>query len=331
MESNAVTREQFSWLKKGALDAKSLKNEVKSYLDKIQSKFSAKQKEGAEKLHDLVVHVWSLETRLARDAADIVCEYVRDSGGLDSLLKICSKSHDDPALQLSVLRVTEQIMVEENRLFITQHRLFPALLALAINTSSLDFVQCTTGILENLFKVSSEVSLRLIRTGGLDGVMYGCRFTDEIVLHHCAAALANCALYGDSKVHQAMVAKNADQWLFPLAFSSDSAVKYYALIAICILASQRELAIQVQRSGTLELVLPFLQAQDPALFPQSCPNHAHGRTAPWLQRMVPLLRCSCEEAQALAAFHFAMEAEIKKMQKRLQVMMSLWKWLLHSW
>ena len=150
--------------------------------------------------------------------------------------------------------------------------------------------------------------------------MYGCRFTDETVLQHCAAALANCALYGDSKVHQAMVSKNADQWLFPLAFSSDCAVKYYALIAICILASQRELAIQVQRSGTLELVLPFLQSQDPTLFPQSCPNHAHGRTAPWLQRMVPLLRCSSEEAQALAAFHFAMEAEIKKLQNRLQVM-----------
>ena len=327
MDTKTGTGEKYSWLKKGSLDERSLKNEVKSYVDKIQSKSSAKQKDGAERLYDLVVYVWSLETRLARDAADIVCEYVRRSGGLDNLMTICSKSHDEPPLQLAVLRVTEQIMVEENRLFITQHRLFPALLALAINTSSLDFVQCTTGILENLFKVSSEVSLRLIRTGGLDGVTYGCRFTDEAVLHHCSAALANCALYGDSKVHQAMVAKNADQWLFPLAFSSDSAVKYYALIAICILASQRELAVQVQRSGTLELVLPFLQAQDPALFPQSSPNHAHGRTAPWLQRMVPLLRCSCEEAQALAAFHFAMEAEIKKAQKRLHVM-SLWKQLL---
>lgn len=322
MEFKKVTRgELSSWVKKGVLDAKSLKSELNSYLDKVRSKSCAKQKEGAKELYDLVVHVWSLETRLARDAADIVCEYVRDSGGLDILLKICSNSHDDPALQLSALLVIEQVMVEENRLYITQHRLFPALLAVAVavNTSSLDFVQCATGILENLFKVSAEVSLRLIRTGGLDGVTFGCRFTDETVLQHCAAALANCALYGDPKVHQAMVAENADQWLFPLAFFSDSAVKYYALIAICILASQRELTTQVQRSGTLELVLPFLQSQDPALFPQSCPNHAHGRTAPWLQKMVPLLRCSCEEAQALAAFHFAMEAEIKKIQNRLQV------------
>ena len=312
------------WIKGGEIHPSGLKKEAAAYIKLIQSTSVKKQKEGADSLYRLIVLTWSLETKLARDAADIVCDYVRVNGGLESLLSLCQSTTSEPApemksLQLSVLRVIEQIMVAENRQYIAEHKLFPSLLLLSSSSQTLDHVRCGTGILENLFKVSRRFSLKLIQSSGLDIVVFGCRYTDDLVLQHCAAAMANCALYGCEQVHKAMIVKHADHWLFPLAFSPDSAVKYYALIAICILASNAALTSLVYRSGALELVLPFLQLQDPNEFPRTCPNHAHGRTLSWLERLVPLLRCKSEEAQSLAAFHFAMEAGIKKEQNRLNV------------
>lgn len=313
-----------SWLKLGELNAPLLKKEIESNAKLLQKSDFSQRIQGADNLHNLIILIWSLETRIARDAADIMCEHLRTIGGLESLLQLCQSTTNKPTeemnkLQIAVLRVLEQIMVNENRVYISEHELFPFLLVLSSSTETLEHVKLGTGMLENLFKVSSRLSLKLINSTGLDIVVYGCRYTDSIVLQHCAAAMANCALYGCKNVHKAMVAKQADHWLFPLAFSQDSAVKYYALIAICILASQHELAPLVCRSGALELVIPFLQLQDPLEFPKTCPNHAHGRTADWLIRLVPLLKCMNEEAQSLAAFHFAMEAGIKKKQKRLNV------------
>ena len=318
-----------SWLKGGEVDMKTLKKEAESYCKLINSDVSTKQKEGANKLYDLVSFAWSLETRLARDAADFVCDLIRNSNALDKMLKKCasiSNSQDttpeQKGLQLDLLSTIEQIMIADNREYISQHQLFPSLLVLASSTDTLSHVRCGLGIFENLFKVSPSVSLKLIQSGGLDAIMRGCRYTDDVILHHCAAAMANCALYGSPKVHRAMMSKHADHWLFPLAFSQDSAVKYYALIAICILVSDSELQSLVSRSGTLELVIPFLQVQDPLQFPRTCPNHAHGRASSWLERLIPLLECPSEEAQSLAAFHFAMEAGIKQKQNRLKVRMS---------
>ena len=311
-------------MRNNELDPSLLKKEVENYAKLLQEKDVARKKKGADGLYRQILLAWSLETRLARDAADVMCEHVRVIGGLETLLQQCQSSTNKPSeetkdLQISVLRVLEQIMVDNNRLYISQHRLFPALLVLASSTESLEHVKMGTGILENLFKVSSQLSLKLINSSGLDGVIYGCRYTDSTILQHCAAAMANCALYGCREVHKAMVAKQADHWLFPLAFAQDSAVKYYAMIAICILASEPEVALVVSRSGVLDLVIPFLRSQNPQEFPKTCPNHAHGRSADWLRRMVPLLQCQNEEAQSLASFHFAMEAGIKKQQIRLNV------------
>lgn len=308
-----------AWLKGGEVDTKTLRKETESQCKLIKSGNVDKQIEGAARLHELISFAWSLETRLARDAADYVCDLIRTSNTLDTMLTICSSSKSEKDLQLKTLKAFEQLMIVENRQYIAQHSLLPSLLVLASSTDTLEHIRCGTGIYENLFKVSPSVSLKLIHSGGLDSVMYCCRNTDDITLHHCAAAMANCALYGCYQVHRAMMSKHADHWLFPLAFSQDSAVKYYALIAICLLASDPQLLPLVKRSGTLELVIPFLQLQDPLEFPKTCPNHAHGRAASWLVRLVPLLYCLSDEAQSLAAFHFAMEACIKEKQNRLKV------------
>lgn len=239
------------------------------------------------------------------------------------MLKLISSN--DANLRLQVSKGLEQIMTEANRHFIVQHEQFVSVARVAYSKSCVDDMRCGTGILENLFKHSQETCCRLIESGAMDCVLLGCRSSDSTILQHCAAALANCSMYGGPKCQKSMVSKHADHWLFPLAFSQDIVVKYYALLAICFIASNSELEAEVARSGTLDLVLPFIKTQDPEQFPKTCFNHAHGRSASWLKRLMPLLTCGNEQARSLSAFHFAMEATVKKKQNRLQV------WYCYLW
>lgn len=180
--------------------------------------------------------------------------HFRESGGLDALLNLLTTSDD--LLRVNVSQGIEQVMVPINNRFITEHKQFSTLVRVACDASSLECVRHGTGILENLFKYSQDTCLRLIHCGVLESVVFGCRSSDSTVLQHCAAALANCSMYGGPKCQMKMVAKHTDHWLFPLAFSQDNVVKYYALLAICCLASNVELEEVVARSGTLDRFCP---------------------------------------------------------------------------
>lgn len=230
------------------------------------------------------------------------------------MLNLYSNSNKD--LQLAVAKVIEQVMVSDNRTYIANHALFESVVGVACRHAS-SSIESGIGILENFFKISNETCKRLIQLGALENIILASRSPDSSILRHCAAAMANCAMFGDSGARASMVYKHADHWLFPLAFSEDKEVAYYALLTICFLAS--ELKEQIQSSGTLDLVLPFIESQYPEDFARSCPNHAHGRSAGWLKQLLPLLSCKSKEARSLAAFHFAMEAAVKKRQHRLHV------------
>jgi len=82
---------------------------------------------------------------------------------------------------------------------------------------------------------------RLINLEGLDVIIYACRSSDSQVLRNCSTALANMAMYGNSETQRQMAARKAMEWLFPLAFSGDDTVAYYALIAITALAANVDL------------------------------------------------------------------------------------------
>ena len=111
----------------------------------------------------------------------------------------------------------------------------------------------------------------------------------------------------------------APEWLFPLAFVDDDSVRYYACLAVAVLVSNKEIEACVLKSGTLGVVLPFINAHDPQEFAIRDTSHQHGRSSGWLRRLVPVLSSKREEAQALAAFHMAMEAGIKAEQDRKEV------------
>ena len=64
------------------------------------------------------------------------------------------------------------------------------------------------------------------------------------------------------------------------------------------------------KSGTLDLIDPFVQSHTPKEFADICASHSHGQSPIWLKRLIPVLMSQREEARNLAAFHFCMEAEM---------------------
>lgn len=142
---------------------------------------------------------------------------------------------------------------------------------------------------------------------------------DRSTLRHCSMAVANMALYGGKENQEEMTKHKVPEWLFPLAFNDDDGVRYYACLAISILVANKEIETVVKNSGTLEVVLPFLTSHTPSQFARMELSHQQGRSKDWLKRLVSLLSSKREEAQALAAFHFAMEAGIKMEQGKKDV------------
>ncbi|XP_072163612.1 NAD(+) hydrolase SARM1-like [Diadema setosum] len=288
---------------------------AKDVIQQLKQESTEKVVEATQQLYRMVDDAWSTP-KYGRDLAYSISDAMRVEGGLDILLKNCKS--DDRALQLNSARLLEQIMTANNRDFVVKKGL-DSVVKLACSRKEPTLLQIGMGILENLFKHSEDTCTKVIDRGGLQAVLYSCRMSDNITLRHCAAALANCAMYGGSANQQRMIEFRTSEWLFPLAFNSDNSIRYYACLAIAVLASNHAIERQVVSSGTLDLVEPFVTTHDPGEFARSDKAHAQGRSEGWLTRLMPLLECSRREAKCLAAFHFAMEAIIKKEQGRTKV------------
>ena len=105
------------WATTGVLDAVLLKREVTAAIEKLANESPAAQLVGAEELMSIVTVMWLLDTMLARDAADVVCEKLRVDGALDRMMVLATSSTkaSNKRLQLAVLKVMEQVMIAENR------------------------------------------------------------------------------------------------------------------------------------------------------------------------------------------------------------------------
>uniref|UniRef100_A0A3B5LYH5 NAD(+) hydrolase SARM1 n=1 Tax=Xiphophorus couchianus TaxID=32473 RepID=A0A3B5LYH5_9TELE len=180
-----------------------------------------------------------------------------------------------------------------------------------------------SGILEHMFKHTEETSVQLISNGALDALLFWCRGTDPTVLRHCAVALANCAMYGGHRCQRWMIEKQAAEWLFPLAFSKeDELIRFHACLAVTVLAANREIEKEVVRSGTLELVEPFIASLDPDDFARCLLDSAdcmQGKTASDLQHLLPLLDGTRVEGKCIAAFYLCVETSIKSRQRNTKI------------
>ncbi|VDM67085.1 unnamed protein product, partial [Strongylus vulgaris] len=74
------------------------------------------------------------------------------------------------------------------------------------------------------------------------------------------------------------------EWLFLLVNQDDDLTRYYASLAICMLASIKEFESAVMKSDTLKLVEPFLLAHDATTFAGDHYKHSQGRPKEWLSR-----------------------------------------------
>lgn len=266
------------------------------------------------KLNDVMQKAWAVPTH-GHELGYSLCNTLRNCGGLDILMAICTKSDGD--LQFSSAKLLEQCLTTENRAHVVEHGLDKVVNVACACTkvaNSVNHSRVGTGILEHLFKHSEETCSDVVRLGGLDALLFECRKSDVETLRHCAGALANLSLYGGTENQEAMIKRKVPMWLFPLAFHTDDNIKYYACLAITVLVANAEIEADVLQSGTLGLVEPFVTSHNPSQFATSNLAHAHGQSKTWLKHLVPVLSSKREEARNLAAFHFCMEAGIKKQQ-----------------
>lgn len=266
-----------------------------------------------DRINEIITRAWAVPTH-GHELGASLCNALRESGGLDILIKNCVEGDRD--LQFSSARLLEQCLTTENRSHVVENGLDKVVNVACVCTKNTktDHSRVGTGILEHLFKHSEGTCSDVIRLGGLDSVLFECRKNDVETLRHCAGALANLSLYGGAENQVAMISKKVPTWLFPLAFHHDDNIKYYACLAIAVLVANKEIEAEVIKSGTLNLVEPFVTTHNPSEFAKSNLAHAHGQSKHWLQRLVPVLSSKREEARNLAAFHFCMEAGIKKQQ-----------------
>nr|XP_025037900.1 sterile alpha and TIR motif-containing protein 1 isoform X2 [Pelodiscus sinensis] len=276
-------------------------------------------RKGIADIFQLVQEAWVMPT-LGRDVAKALCDVIRLEGGLDLLLNLLQATELETKCQAG--KLLEQILAAENRDRIARIGL-GVILNLTKERDSPQLARSLSGILEHMFKHTEDTCSQLISNGGLDAILYWCRWTDPVVLRHCAMALANCAMYGGQANQRLMIEKKAAEWLFPLVFSKDDElIRLHACLAITVLATNKEIEKEVERSGTLALVEPFIASLDPEQF--ACDlldssDSSQGRTAKDLQHLVPLLDSSRLEAQCIAVFYLCTEAAIKARQKKTKI------------
>lgn len=272
-----------------------------------------------DSINQVMKKAWSVPT-YGHQLGDGLCNTLRNSGGLDLLVSNCVGQ--DFKAQIPFARLLEQCLTTENRSHVVKHGLEKVVNVACVCTAkgkTQDASRVGTGILEHMFKHSEGTCSDVIKLGGLDAVLFECRKNDVETLRHCAMALANLSLYGGAENQEAMINRKVPMWLFPLAFHNDDNIKYYACLAIAVLVANKEIEAEVLKSGTLDLVEPFVTSHNPSEFAKSNLAHAHGQSKHWLARLVPVLSSNREEARNLAAFHFCMEAGIKKEQQKTDI------------
>uniref|UniRef100_A0A3Q1JGV8 NAD(+) hydrolase SARM1 n=1 Tax=Anabas testudineus TaxID=64144 RepID=A0A3Q1JGV8_ANATE len=270
-------------------------------------------------IFQLVEEAWVLPT-VGRRVAEEICNRIRLDGGLELLLQL----QQTPAVEITYesAKLLEQILISENRDYVARIGL-GVILNLTRQQEDAQLARSVSGILEHMFKHTEETSVHLIANGALDALLFWCRSTDPTVLRHCAVALANCAMYGSHRCQRWMIEKQAAEWLFPLAFSKeDELIRFHACLAVTVLAANREIEKEVVKSGTLELVEPFIASLDPDDFARSLLDSAdcmQGKTASDLQHLLPLLDGTRVEGKCIAAFYLCVETSIKSRQHNTKI------------
>lgn len=285
----------------------------------LKSKYLDERLDGLKQIEILVEEGWSY-LDIGRDLTYELCDVLRKEGGLDELIKSCDDETLPYEIQFKAAHLLSRTLTVNNRGHLAKANALQRIVNWAQKVQKNHaFCQVAIAILECLFKHSKNTCMLLIKMGGLDVILFSCRSLEISILRYCSKALANLSIYGGYLCRCEMIKCNTPEWLFPLAFAEDDSTRYYALLAIATLCSSKETEMAVVRSGTLELIEPFLQTHNPLEFGKRDAEHIHGQSKEWLGRLLRFLPSRREEAQSLIAFHFAMEAGIRREQNKLKV------------
>jgi hypothetical protein len=242
-----------------------------------------------------------------------LCEIMRNNGGMDIVMD--NMITNNPALQYNSAKLVHRVLETDNSAYVVEKGLDRAVEVAKKYTrpevKDLKQTRLGTGILESLFKHNQVTCENVIAKGGLDTVVSECKSEDVETLRHCASALANAAMFCGAENQGVLIQRKVPTWLFPLAFHNDQSIKYYACLAIAVLAANKENEAAVKKSGILDLVDSFISTVNPADFAELTAAKTSGQSANWLKHLIPVLQSQREEARNLAAFHFCMEAELK--------------------
>uniref|UniRef100_A0A158P8V4 ADP-ribosyl cyclase/cyclic ADP-ribose hydrolase n=1 Tax=Angiostrongylus cantonensis TaxID=6313 RepID=A0A158P8V4_ANGCA len=247
--------------------------------------------------------------KVSHDLSFALCDYLREKMYLDALIKLFIGSTTCEPVRLACGRVLEECMSLNNREYIVNKGWLKKIVSVAMKLNkNAEQQRMSLSIIESMFKHSSSTSLKLIEYGVLDHIIITSKraMDTPTTLRHAALGLANLTLYTCSEGKKKIIQKKLPEWLFLLVNQDDDLTRYYASLAICMLAS-------------IKLVEPFLLAHDATTFAGDHYKHSQGRPKEWLSRLLPMLKSMRREAKSMAAFHFAMEAAIKKDQNKLDV------------
>ncbi|CEF63838.1 Ectoderm-expressed 4 [Strongyloides ratti] len=306
-----------------------LKTKLQKYQQFIDKAFELIQEsddsqviEGCTIVTKVMQKAW-LYPRISQDLAHALCDYLKEKDYLEIIINIFIKQIIGEPVRLACGRLFEEILSLNNREYIVQNNYLKKITQMAEKLNKNPEQQrMSLSIMECLFKHSSSTTYRLIDYGILDHILLTCKRAADspATLRQASLALANLVLYSCPEARKKIVQKKLPDWLFLLASQPDDITRYYACLAICVLASCKEMELAVATSGTLALVEPFLLSHNPTVFASNHYKQSQGRPKEWLIRLLPLLNSKCREAKSITAFHFTMESVIKKNQDKIAIL-----------
>lgn len=186
---------------------------------------------------DEIVQAWAMPV-VGREIAGKMSSDLLECGALR--IVVSSLDSSDRAVKIAAAQLLSQCLVPTVRTVLANECL-EVVVDLAL-TSMYDtpLFLASLCMLEHLMKVADIHCFRACQLNALKPILYGCSLADVPTLRHCAMALANLALFGGPLCHMEMARRHVPEWLFPLAFSGDSIVKYFALFAISTMVSNGE-------------------------------------------------------------------------------------------
>jgi len=272
------------------------------------------------KLNNMMSKSWDVPA-FGQEMSDVLSGILRKNGGLELIIDQCNQVENEEVAFISTKLIHQCILASsESRGYLVEKAL-EKIVGVAKRyideAKSFEHKRVGTGILEYLFRHSEETCSEVISLGALDTIVKECQRLSTgpgglQTLRQCSSALANVAMYGGSENQEAMIQRKVQSWLFPLAFHNDDTIKYYACLAIAVLVANKEMEAAVQKSKALDLIDPLVQSHTPQDFANTSAKLSYGQSRNWLIRLIPVLLSHRDEARNIAAFHFCMEAGIKK-------------------